>query len=384
MPLYHALGTALVTEEELAVKQATGALETFLQDAETRPDAAELEFSTGNVTIRGISPGLEVARGERVAFQEVGLGKPLTVEIRHVYTGKYPVAGGLFTPQSKGLLVTSALKNLVTTGAATRALNYLQADSPAYGTIRDPRATEQGTPLVYYSPAVVDSALTLTLELGFRDFERRYFDWFSQVFTHAAGLPVFVTQAPILIVAGTLVSIAREVAARFFEKPPVFAATESLAFDRPGAEKLVAGFKLIADEPLKQEFLVEHEVDEGGILVNKQSRQRYGGDLPYMVISVDGREMKAYDQFTPLAATAALLESYFNISGGDEKPLDPLLEALTLYNDWNFRKQADGLQQEIGQLDPKNDKDKIALRQAAYEAAVANIRKAELKPTKGK
>src|SRR5829696_6314411 len=65
MPVYHVLGNALVSDEELVLKQATGALGTFLEQAEKRPDAADLEFSTGGGTVRGITRDLEVARGER-------------------------------------------------------------------------------------------------------------------------------------------------------------------------------------------------------------------------------------------------------------------------------------------------------------------------------
>ena len=53
---------------------------------------------------------------------------------------------------------------------------------------RDPHATEQGTPLVYYSPAIVDSALMLTIEFGFRDFDKTYFERFSKVSTQASEM----------------------------------------------------------------------------------------------------------------------------------------------------------------------------------------------------
>lgn len=54
-------------------------------------------------------------------FTPIVSGKPLTVEIAYVFTGKYP--GTLFG--TSPMLITSAVKNLDETGASAEAVNFL-------------------------------------------------------------------------------------------------------------------------------------------------------------------------------------------------------------------------------------------------------------------
>ena len=66
-------------------------------------------------------PALALASPSGTAFTPIGPGKPLTVEIAHVYTGKYPAT--IFG--SSPMLVTSAVKNMDVTGASSEAVNFL-------------------------------------------------------------------------------------------------------------------------------------------------------------------------------------------------------------------------------------------------------------------
>ena len=78
------------------------------------------------------------------------------------------------------------------------------------------------------------------------------------------------------------------------------------------------------------------------------------------------------------AASSALLERFYHIGAGQEQPIDILMEAVGLYNDWHFRKRADGLVASL--KDDSLSDEKRAKLQAEYEAYVANILNDDLKP----
>lgn len=104
MAVYYVLGDALVTEEELSEKRALGHIAEFSRAFREKRADVLLEFSTGRLTMDNILESVVLPSGDTVPFEEVGPGKPLTVEIRHIYTGKFP-KGSVFD-QTKDMLVT--------------------------------------------------------------------------------------------------------------------------------------------------------------------------------------------------------------------------------------------------------------------------------------
>jgi hypothetical protein len=97
-----------------------------------------------------------------------------------------------------------------------------------------------------------------------------------------------------------------------------------------------------------------------------------------MVISLDGRKVRAYEDFTPTAASAILLQRFYGIGDNQEKPLDDLMEALKVYNDWRFRQRADRMAEELQGLRKGSSEYKQMKKE--YDATVANILNKALKP----
>src|SRR5262245_55496079 len=62
--------------------------------------------------------------GEVRPFKPIDFGKPLSIVLRKAYTGRFPERH-LFSSK-KPMLVSSAIKDVMTTAAATRALNILR------------------------------------------------------------------------------------------------------------------------------------------------------------------------------------------------------------------------------------------------------------------
>jgi len=376
MAMLYAVGDALVSHEELSERRDS------VRDfsvAIARGGVASLELTTGeathaNVITRGAG---DSGAPEPNPFTPVGLGKPLAIEIRYVYTGEYPhrvLFGG-----NKDLLVTSAVKGLVSYDAAPRAVNFLRDGVERNAGFATPEATEQGTPLVFYVPALTQSSTVATFEMVFDDFPRPVFDQISAVFNSAAAIPLFASKSALLLGAGSLVKLAGKAGEALFDAHPEFRANESVVFQRPGGLDSVADFRVLTRSAAEAGDLAGYRVDPSGQLVSKTGDAPYSGPHPYMVISLDGREVKEYESFTPTAASAALLDRFFGVGEGRAQPADMLVDALKLYNDWKYRSRADLLQGELKKLKPESDA--YTKKKAEYDALVKNILSDVMKPS---
>jgi hypothetical protein len=373
MPIYYALGEALVTSRELHDKEASGQLAEFEQAATKGSRGASVQFSTGKLSTDNVQRS--EASGQVVPFEEIAIGKPLTIEIRHVYTGRHPKTHVFH--ETADMLVTSALKSIATFNSAPRAVNFaVRRVKPNHGFSQVP-ATDQGTPLVSYSPALTEYNTVLTLEIGFDEFNEQALKVLGNAFSVAAGIPVFTAANKYLLAASAITKIAADLGSFLFDKGPVFAATEPIELLHPGAPKTSAGYRLITDDQLDHATLSRLTISNAGKLVDRNGRP-YEGDLPYIVISLDGRANDTYKQFTPTAASAALLDKYYAIREGQTQELGPILDALKLYNDMKFRTQADDIKQRMAGLDPNSAE--YNQKKVEYEAAVANIVNAVLRP----
>ena len=78
----------------------------------------------------------------------------------------------------------------------------------------------------------------------------------------------------------------------------------------------------------------------------------YDGDEPYVVLLLDGRRQDAFKDFTPTAATAAMLERFLRQKDGSEVVISTIVDAVKLHSDLRHRREADRLVEQLGGLDP--------------------------------
>lgn len=121
---------------------------------------------------------------------------------------------------------------------------------------------------------------------------------------------------------------------------------------------------------------MQYQVNQNGQVVD-QSGKVYKGEVPYIVISLDGTKTDEYNSFTPTAAGAAVLSRFFGVKNKQEQSLDILLNALKLYNDFSYRQQIDQLDKQIADLPGGAEKDALVKKR---EALVKNIMQEILKP----
>ena len=346
MAIYHVLGRTVLDKREYQ-----------LQAAEAAERAKFVEAST-------------------VGFTPIGIGLPLAVQIRHVYTGQFPKQS--FFAKNKDMLVTSAMKDVAIFNAATRAVNILRKGVAAGAGFDTPQATEQGTPLIWYTPAVTSSSTILTLEIVFDEFPDEILSRISGAVSSLAGIPIFMPASGYLLMASTIVKLAGGLGQALFDGKPVFSATETIDFDTPGAPIAEAEFRIICSPGLDaSEFRF---IPKRGLV--GQGDKVYDGPEPYVVISLDGKKREEWASFSATMASAAVMQKFYNVKDDTETAIDTVVEAMKLFNDFKFRSQVDALDKRIATVAAGSAELKELTQKR--NALAANILTDVLQPTQGK
>jgi hypothetical protein len=378
MAIFYGLGDALVSNDELQNSAAQGKLQKLQSALISKSSDVHLEFMFGDATGENMARSFVNEQGEVIDFHPIGIGKPLTVQIRHVYTGNS--AEGFFG--SKGMLVASAMKSMAMYDAAPRAINFLLEDVKNNQDLRTVDAVNKGTPLICYTPALSQSSSIVTIELMFDSFPKETFDAISKAFGTAAGIPIFVPMSAYLVAAGIVTKLLGNVGKSLANGHPALRRTEEITFITPGSEIAVAHFALLIADDVETSVLQNHKISSRGMLVRSDTQgpreEPYSGPHPYIVISLDGRENDDLKGFVPAAASAALLDRFYNINDGNSQPLAQLIEGLKLYNDLKYREKAVAASEKMTGYakDSREYKDLLA----HYNAFRSNIGNDLLKP----
>lgn len=361
MTVYRALGNAFVSEEEYRERLLDGSLGDFFGSA-GGGRVQELDFEFGRITTNDLP-------APRVGFTPVGLGKPMAVMIRRIYTGKHPAKKGF--GGRKDMLVVSAMKGLGVYEASPRAVNFLTSDVGPKTSVQFQSAMHSGTPLVYYTPALTQADSVVSFEFIFDSFPKDAIDSVSSTLTALGGIPVFAPASASLLAAGTLLKLGAKLGEAIFDGSPEFEATDPITFALPGAPSAVADFRLVVD-PMRfdRAILRDYQLRGGDELVDANGKP-YSGECPYLVVSIDGASNREFEKFTPTAATAALLERFYRSQTVSSTVLDGLVEAMKLSNDMRFRSRAESVKKEIE--DPKLDPARLQAKIDEYEALRKNI-----------
>src|SRR4030042_2051434 len=145
MPAYYAVGRLIVKEKDYLEVMESVPLKKL--SAQVRSDQS-LTIDMGRQAVSAA----EVLRPtdiDGIPFEPIAIGKPLTIEIRWVYTGKKPGKVG------KDMKITSAFKSLATFNEAPRAVNLIKCGMHAQSNVKW-TATDKGTPLSFYTPAMIE------------------------------------------------------------------------------------------------------------------------------------------------------------------------------------------------------------------------------------
>jgi hypothetical protein len=374
MALSYVVGTTLVDQDEVRerTRKADGDVAAFCDAVDRISRRKELScaeprirFSSGVVTLSDYLTAS--GADETTPFQPVGIGKPATILLRHIYTGCLG---------KKDMLLTSAIRDPFTTfNLAPRAINLMPKRVPKRAHIRSATATENGTELVYYISALTAQSLAVTFDMAFDDFPDELVDRIGGAIGTAGSIPVFGPYSGCLVGVGTAIKLVSKFVNALVDARPDFSVTERLDFQVPGSPIPDSGYKIVSNDTLDHgNFRFDLRLG----LVHKDTGRPYDGDEPYIVFLLDGTKNDHLKEFTPTAASAAVLSRLLSQREGSELVMGPISDAFRLYSDMRYRREADRLAAEIAKL--PEDSDERAELENRRMAAVTNILEDLIKP----
>lgn len=308
------------------------------------------------------------------AIEEIGINRPLTVELAYVSTA------GSGSWGRHDLLVASTVKNLPVFNAAPRAVNAV-VPSLQDGLARrfdGLPANLNATPVIYHSPGQVDRGVVVTVEMVWNSFDNDLVQSIGGLLASSAGVPLFAPAAGYLMAGSVLLKAAGNLLERIVDGRAFFEDTLTLSLNRPGMPPTPASYHLmygnsVAIDKLVRADQVKFDPDRG--LVNKSDGEPAAVADPYAVVLVYGNARPDYAKFAPTMASAAILEKFFHAGAADRPVTSEILDLLKSVNDVSYRNRASGLLAQARGLN-KQAPDypaQLAAIQAEFEAANKNV-----------
>lgn len=308
--------------------------------------------------------GLEAAPGA-AAFTPIGIGLPLTILIREVYTGKYP-SKGFLGGGGKPMAVVTGLRDYSTYAASSRAVNYLKKGVGQHSRFQAPSTFEDGTNVVAYSPAVVSESFYFSVEIAFDKFDGGLFETIAKGLGLAAGIPLLIPAQGYLLAGSALIKAGANWADALIDGKASFSINDQLNFDVPGSVPPVADFRVLC------------HFDASGMTYNPtkgligKDGNVYAGDDPYVVVSLDGAPRKSLADFAPTIATAGVLKQFFNMQDGADATVAAILDGLKLTSDMGFRKKAEDAKKDLAAAATDAEKTAAKIHLDAYNKNILN------------
>jgi len=273
------------------------------------------------------------------------------------------------------MLITSAIKNLSDVGAGAEAVNFLVNKVSKESNFPAPPADTEGTRLICYVPAVTASSTTVTLNLVFEVFPDAAFEEIGAIFSGVGQLPIFLTQSPYLLGASNILKVVQDVGDAIFNGKPNYSPTFTINFGDIGPATQ-AGYQYFfnsKDDTTADPSTFTFVPNQG--LIDPATTKPYAGAAPYFVVAIDGTERDDLKGFAPLAATAGVLSTFFNIKDGGVIPVSDIVGVFSAANDVSYGEKALAIKAKIEAAPAGTDTTAL---QAQLKAYLANIQSDDL------
>ena len=305
-------------------------------------------------------------------FSPIGIGKPLSIELATIYTGDYR----RFLGVKKDVVLVSGVKNIRTFQSTSRAIN-LKLKSIEELSYLEFSALDDGTNIVYYTPAMDSESMFVSFELMFDNFDTELFDSLSGLFNTSSGIPVFLPAAPYLLGGSQLINIGSRLGEMFFTGKPSLSSTLQIQFQSPILPPTEPREFVLYNEKDISEFenLKVAVIDAPGgpklRLVNKIDGEIYHGKAPYLIVLLDGRKREELNAFSAVLASASILKKFYGVDQKASGLIDVLQDALKLYNDSIYSSKGRILSERLSKI-PRDSETYHNLKNL-YQAYALNI-----------
>lgn len=293
---------------------------------------------------------------------QIGPRKPLSLRIRSMYPGD---------EAHDAVLVMSAVKNPSQTEAGPRAVHYVFEDAPGMRPLK-PTADQDGSDVVFYTPAALDDALDVLIRFAYDDFDAAKYKRWLDAASKSADLPVFAVATTLGGAGGAaagkaalyLVENAVRVVLGAFDRDidgnNDWISTWTLNISRAGLRSAEPGWVLFYGDDPEAQFAPGADgfytqtlqlrgracaVDtRQGLLVYADAPDEPVTGEPYVLAYLNGAEEEQLNSWRTAAVTAELAERFLNVTGD---PVSDIGELLTVYNDAVFAKKIGAVSRRI-------------------------------------
>lgn len=367
--IYNIIDSHLVSETEFAKKDLIRQLSlrnsSALGERITLDNGAHLDF-----TVQAPATPLFASADGVTPLPPIGFGLPMTVDIRHVYSGNVGVKN---IDGTGDIAIVSGVKDWSVFKAAGRALNFVAIHQGKHSNLSGPSALTDGTRVIAYQKAVIAKQVLLTVELTAAGKQDGILSQLGSAFTAAAGVPLFMPYAGALLAAGQIVPIVGKLADAISGGHSPWSLPAEINFGLPGTQPSVAEFKLLASAAAD---FSGYTFAAGRGLVDAHGTV-YAGEQPYVVVAIYGGENSDLEGFTPAIAGADLMKRFYEAQSGSGAVLSDLLDLMKVASDVKFRDQAMALKAQIAAAPAGTDTTELKKK---YDAAVTNISNPALRP----
>ena len=362
-------------------------MDSLIQEDEFRAKGVDLVRKM-QATIAGADPGPSITLDNDMEFEvaiapsdaavsqsftPVRFGDPLTVDIRHVYSGNVGTKGGFLGFGGIGdIAVCSGVKEWSAFKASARALNWVAPQTYKNETVRQPAALQDGTRLIAYQKAVATKQVIVSVEIASAPYENQLLEKLGTAFTSAAKIPLLMPYAGYLLAAGQIVPAVGKLLETISGGHCDWVQSEELNFGLAGTAPADAGFRVIARGTAGFD---NHRFKADTGLIGPDGRA-YTGDDPYVVVALDACPAPELENFTASVAGAELMRRFQMGQSGQSGIIDGILELTTIISDVKFRDEAVTLKQKMRDMTPADQ----AKAQPQLDALIKNIVKSELRP----
>lgn len=308
--------------------------------------------------------------GGTTTFTPIGIGKPLVIRLHSVYVGNLKT--GIFS-KKQDVLVTSVIKDDITYDAPARGVHQI-FDKTKDRELLIPKASNEGTELIYYTKAFDQNRLLIDIEIKANKFNQEITDNVSSLLQSAGGMPIFMAYAPYLLVGSQLIKAGGEISNKVLEKTKsVLSFSYNISQDVGGLRNTESGFKIGID-PENFEKMQGYTIKEVPGMENifhlEKDNNKYNGDIPYIIISLDGSSQPRYENFKATIASASILKRFYGQT--DSAMIDDIKKIMEIYNDFNYIDKIDKLNKEIERTTDQDKKKELEAFVNAYKENIIN------------